>query len=500
MSDDPLFSLVKSLKKGEKRFFRLFSQRHTLGGKNNYLDLYDSLSQLEVYREPDFREQFKGAPFLRDLTTERHYLRESILKAMRQFHAGSRVQYRVQELIQDADFLERKGFYRESQRVLRKAKKLARKFELFTAHLEILMWERRLLKQNVLADQWGTLTELLEERDEILERLTQFESIMDCHDQLMILSRQSGGMSVKVRQERTQPLLQKLNAMRLPGGYTEILYYYARWLALALEGDFRSAWEDLKAARAIFEAHPHFIREWPTRYKLFLSNMLACCHYLDQYDHIPQLVEEVRALPAGNFDEAAETFQNVTFFEMLYFLNTGKFEEGLQEVAAVKAGLEKYGEKINHSRALSISINLALLHLITGRTKEGLVWTQRILNSQLSEHRRDIQAFARVLTLMLHWERGNMDVVETQLRNFRNQLQRMKEWTWFEQVAMRAFREEVKWGGTGAKGQGWQAVLEELKAASVSRTGYVEFQLWLTSKLEKRPLSEVLRSLGEDSP
>ena len=37
-----LFELIKSLNKSEKRYFKLFSSRHTIGEENGYLKLFDS--------------------------------------------------------------------------------------------------------------------------------------------------------------------------------------------------------------------------------------------------------------------------------------------------------------------------------------------------------------------------------------------------------------------------------------------------------------------------
>ena len=44
--DGPLFELIKSLTKSEKRFIKIYASRYTMKGKNNYLELFDIIDKL----------------------------------------------------------------------------------------------------------------------------------------------------------------------------------------------------------------------------------------------------------------------------------------------------------------------------------------------------------------------------------------------------------------------------------------------------------------------
>ena len=64
-----LHSLIKSLTKQEKRYFKLFAQRHTSGKENQYLKLFDAIDAQEVYKEDAIKKKFSKEKFVKQLFT-----------------------------------------------------------------------------------------------------------------------------------------------------------------------------------------------------------------------------------------------------------------------------------------------------------------------------------------------------------------------------------------------------------------------------------------------
>jgi hypothetical protein len=48
---DQLFRLIKSLTTAEKRYFKIFASRHSIGGKNEYVNLFDAIDKQSKYDE-----------------------------------------------------------------------------------------------------------------------------------------------------------------------------------------------------------------------------------------------------------------------------------------------------------------------------------------------------------------------------------------------------------------------------------------------------------------
>ena len=85
-----LFELIKSLTKSEKRYFKLFSSRHTIGEENGYLKLFDFIDQMDSYQEDLIYMHFKGQALLNKFSITKFlwiYLKQLILIVIKiKFH------------------------------------------------------------------------------------------------------------------------------------------------------------------------------------------------------------------------------------------------------------------------------------------------------------------------------------------------------------------------------------------------------------------------------
>ena len=70
MKKEPLFDLIQSLTMSEKRFFKIFSQRHIIGEVNQYLLMFDFIDKTpEVNNEILLKQSF-----VKNLSAEKNYL------------------------------------------------------------------------------------------------------------------------------------------------------------------------------------------------------------------------------------------------------------------------------------------------------------------------------------------------------------------------------------------------------------------------------------------
>ena len=55
------FVLVKSLSMSEKRYFKIFSERHIIGSQNKYVALFDQLDKATIEEDAFFIQNLKKA-------------------------------------------------------------------------------------------------------------------------------------------------------------------------------------------------------------------------------------------------------------------------------------------------------------------------------------------------------------------------------------------------------------------------------------------------------
>ena len=66
-ASDHLYKLVKSLSKAEKRYFKIFTSRHTIGESNSYQEVFDYIDKMSDYDEQMIKEHFKDESFIERL-------------------------------------------------------------------------------------------------------------------------------------------------------------------------------------------------------------------------------------------------------------------------------------------------------------------------------------------------------------------------------------------------------------------------------------------------
>ena len=140
-----LHDLIKSLTKSEKRFFKLHSALQS--GDKNYLRLFEAIDKQKVYDEEGLKQFFAKETFIKHLPSEKNHLYKLILKALRAFHAESSVSGILKQEIKNIEILYSKALYTECNKLLHRAKRIARENERFYYWFELLNWEKMLLEE-----------------------------------------------------------------------------------------------------------------------------------------------------------------------------------------------------------------------------------------------------------------------------------------------------------------------------------------------------------------
>ncbi len=116
MKREPLFLLIKSLTKSEKRQIKLSSKIRA--GNKNYVKLFDILSNMKDYDEAEVKRQIDDADFLKSLSRNKNYLYNFILDIVFNLNEGETFQYLKR--IGHIRVLQGKGLYSDAERLLKK--------------------------------------------------------------------------------------------------------------------------------------------------------------------------------------------------------------------------------------------------------------------------------------------------------------------------------------------------------------------------------------------
>jgi len=120
---DALFVLVKSLSKSEKRQFKLYVGRLGVNADAKFLALFNLLDKIKQYDEKVILES--GIVKKAQLSNLKAHLYKQILVSLRLNPVNQNIRVQIREQLDFATILYQKGLYKQSLKILDKAKAVA---------------------------------------------------------------------------------------------------------------------------------------------------------------------------------------------------------------------------------------------------------------------------------------------------------------------------------------------------------------------------------------
>lgn len=502
-----LFRLIHSLSKSEKRYFKVYASRHVIGKENNYLKLFNAIEQQQEYDEDALRKQFRREKFARQIAVTKNYLYKLIMESMRIYHADKTPVAQIRNLIQDADFFMDRLFRSQASKVLERAKKLVYQHEAFTYLPEIMRLERVLM---TYAEYNGKTTESIDEFTAecrlAVERIGNLAAYWDISARMFLVYLQQGSTRTEAdmrafRMLMDNPLLRDEDAAQT--FEAKEYFYHINGTYYFMHGDYANAHRFSGRHIELLEQQPGYIERSPTRYLGRLSIYMFDSFKLKRYGDFFAGLEKIRNFrtlyPHAVGDRLElELFKVSTMTELFSCLELGDTATGLAIAPGIEAGLEHYGEFIENSLLLSFRFNIASLYFLAGQYKEALKRTNAILDSSEFDVREDIYGFLRVFNIILHYELGNDDLLEYLLKSTYRYLYTRKKIFKFESIVLRLIRKLT----TRREGRDLIPIFRELRDELLpladdpyERKAFegIDFVSWLESKIEDKPLVEIIR-------
>lgn len=424
---EQLFSLIHSLNQAEKRYFKIFCFSQKVN--NNYLKLFEVLVKQGNYDEAKIRKKFKGERFLKQLHVTKNYLYQLILKSLRNYHSTISSDAEIKSLLRNVEILFNKELYEVSFSELKKAEKLARRFENQTALLEILNW-----KKKFLLTKSGTETMLLQDVVKEEKRVTDN----------IVLQNENWELTASVFQffQRDRKRLEDFLNNVPPKEATlqrQILYYNLNYIFQVMSGRPNLGLESLNRMLDLFEQNPSRIKDDPGAYARVMNNKVSYYIFQKNYKPVLPLLEKIRAIPKTFQLKNAEKFsiklQLRTFnIELEMYRDLKEFEKGIELMPFVEKYLIENDKIIPPDYHIMLRYQMAYIFFMKKDYSNALKYVNEIIQTPHKKYRMDLQSYSRILNLMIHFELGNIIVLKYAVENCRRFLRKPAEFRGTQQV------------------------------------------------------------------
>ena len=503
-STDPVFQLIKSLTRSEKRHFRLFTDRPGAAEGLKFIQLFDALDALDAYDEDRIVTQ---VPALKraQLANLKANLYRQLLGSLRVYHAGQNPDIQLHEQLDYARVLYNKGFYQQSLRMLEKTKLAAQQAELPHVALLALDFEKLIESQYI--------TRSLKDRAETLatEALDTVTHLVRTHE-LSNAALRLYGFYLKAGHARNQADHERITAFfraNMPGAlaanstFFEKLYFYqAHVWYHTLNQNFRACYRYAQKWVDLFEAAPPLKDTQAMLYIKGLHNLLAALFNLQYYSKFMEVLRRLEDFAANQTRRASPNTDTLLFQYIYtnrinaYFLEA-RFTEGLEIIPELLENLALHRSQLDVHRTLVFYYKIASLYFGSGQFRKAIEYLNLIIDQKDLSLREDLQGFARILNLVAHYEAGDDASLEYQVRSVYHFLGKMDDQQPM-QVEIFRFLRRV---GNIAPGQlkdefsKLKDKLVEIYANPYDRRPFLYFDLisWLESKIAGVPVQDVMR-------
>ena len=228
-----------------------------------------------------------------------------------------------------------------------------------------------------------------------------------------------------------------------------------------------------------------------------LYNLLLVQIELKKYDDAIKTIKKLRSIDSKSPVMQARIFVTSYDTELNLYLRTGEFEKGMLLIKDIEEGMKK--QKINKESEALFSFNIAYLYFSLGDYNNSLKWTNEIINDKELTIREDIQCFARILNLLVHYELGNFDLIEYIMKSTRRYLSNKNKLNKFELIILNYIRKIINAKIDDDKMFIFNEWKKELNAISddileIKAYEYFDFMSWVESKLGDKSFAEVVKA------
>ena len=479
MKKKELFTLIKSLSKSEKRYFKVFCTQ--MGGSNNYLRLFDAMDKQVRFDESLIRKKLKGETFLNQLHVTKNYLRQLILKSLRNYHSKFSKDAELKDILRNIEILFNKELYEHCQTELKKAEQLATHFELKTGHLEVINWKRK-IEQALRPQNYQVFREILQEQELAIEKLK------NTHDYWKLAVEVSTGLFVDGgKKEVKSPLL--ADAGTAHSLEAKVLFFNTSYVYYLQKNESEKAVAALQELIDYMGHFPERLREDPAMYISTVNNLVSYYVFNKQIEKALDLLRRSKNFYhdlklKGEKKSLLKQILRSYNIELEIYRGNNLFLENMAFVLEIEDFVLANQSKMPVNYLLSFWFQFAYIHFMEKEYGNSMKWINLILNGRLKNVSTDLQVQARMLNLMIHLEQRNYFVMRYFVDSTRRFLKKTKEVQPYEKVLLQFFSKMGK-----APILEWKDRFKELEqqlfaendgtAGNAILGGYIDYHSWI---------------------
>ncbi len=500
-----LFQLIKSLSKSEKRNFRLYVNRIKNGEGTKFLQLFDIIDKQEIYDEKEILKKAKDIKS-QQLSNLKAHLYKQLLKSLRLQYANNDSEINIRESIDYSKVLYNKGLYKQALKNLEKAKAFAEKYNKPILKLEIIEFEKLLELQYITRSIENRIDELANEANEVGQNIEAARKYSNLALKLYSLYLKVGS----ARNKKDMLMVSQFFSSQFDppknindcSFYEKLFIYQAYVWYYHIIQDFVMCYKYSQKWVDMFRENREMIYNQTDMYLKGINNLLVSLHMTRYHSKFKQELDRLIQLPEK--DDFPYNDNNLLLFHLFKYTHIinhhfleGTFSEGVKLIPEINDFIENNKRNLDNHRILIFYYKIASLYFGSGDYRNSIRYLNYILNYKDTTLREDIQCFSRILNLVSHFELGNDDLIEYQVKSTYRFLSKMDNLQQVQQHIL-AFLRKLSDIEPSELKSAFKKLLDKLKTLENNPFEkraflYLDLISWLESKIQDRPVQDIIK-------
>lgn len=409
------FVLIKSLTMSEKRYFKIFSERHTIGSQNKYVALFDQLDKCDVENDVAIKKNLKTIGINADfISADKNYLYQLILRSLNECHNSKTYNLEIKEALLSIEILFHKGLYHECLKLIDKAEGLAKECENFQLMIEILMWKKKCCGYSLGLKK---AAEVNGEIDHYLTLLNNLKAITDLYYESNLLQAENEKQS---HHEVVKQFKQILNQPELKSeknilSFSAKIFYHLIYANYYYSIDNKlEEFNHLQKLINILNASKTYAIENPLDYVSIYNRLLSIKKFFpsDSFFNDIKLLEDFSKKIHIRKEVIVErVFVHTNTNEIEYYLINNDFQNALNKTNTFDKEILKSNINMEPYHLIYFYYLHAITLVYVGQFHKALKFINKILNEFEFDSRPQVYLRIEVLNAVLHYELKNYSLV-----------------------------------------------------------------------------------------
>ncbi len=501
---DNLFQLVKSLSKSEKRQFKLYVGRLGVNADSKFLNLFNFLDKSSHYDETSILKN--GGIKKQQLANVKAHLYKQILISLKLSPSHQNARSHIREQLDFASILYHKGLYKQSLKILDKAKEFAINNEEKNLAYEVVELEKVIESQYITRSIDTRTNELTTQARELSDLNVIASELSNLSLQLYSIILKSG----YVKNEQENEKIRDYFYNRLPKfeirnmGFREKLWLYKAnlWYSF-LTQDFLNCFKYASRWVELFYENPLMINIHPVFFLKGNNYLLESLFFIRRKDRFKKTLYSLKKIIESDTFPQDNNIESLLFLYVnlhninLYFID-GNFEEGLTIIPKIDSQLTVFKNRIDEHHVLTFYYKFACMYFGSGNNDKCIFYLNKIISNKSLSMREDLLCFSRILNLFAHYEAGYDYHIEILLKSTYKFLLKMndlhevqKEMIKFIKNLQNIYPQDIKKAfiNLHSKLKTFENDPYESRAFL-----YLDIISWLESNIQDKPIGEVIKN------